>query len=80
MVDYLEDVKKIIANQFGLEGEDIEEDSFLEADLDITELDMEDLVARIEDKYQIKIPQKVYSQFKQVSDIANYLYENPDQA
>lgn len=80
MVDYLEDVKKIIANQFGLEEEKIEEDSFLESDLNITELDMEDLIERIEDKYQIKIPQKAYGHFKQVADIANYLYENADQA
>lgn len=80
MVDYLEDIKKIIAKQFGIEEEDIEEDSYLETDLNITDLDLEDLIAKLEDKYQIQIPQKVYSNFKQVTDIANYLYENADQA
>lgn len=80
MVDYLEDIKKIIAKQFGIEEEDIEEDSYLETDLNITDLDLEDLIGKIEDKYQIQIPQKVYSNFKQVTDIANYLYENADQA
>lgn len=79
MVDYLEDVKKIIAKQFGLEENEIEEDSFLEADLNITDLDMEDLITQIENKYQIQIPPKVYALFKQVADIANYLYENADQ-
>lgn len=80
MVDYLEDIKKIISKQFGIEENDIEEDSYLEANLNITDLDLEDLIAQVEDKYQIQIPQKVYSHFKQVSDIANYLYENADQA
>ena len=79
MVDYLEDIKKIISKQFGIEEDDIEEDSYLEANLNITDLDLEDLIARIEDKYQIQIPQKMYSNFKQVADIANYLYENTDQ-
>lgn len=80
MIDYLEEVKKIIAKQFELDLDMIEEDSFLEADLNITELDLEDLVASIEDKYQIEIPQESYMQFKQVADIANYLYEHTDEA
>lgn len=80
MVDYLEDVKKIIAREFDIEEAEIEEDSFLEGDLNITDLDIEDLIAQIEDKYQVQIPPKVYAGFKQVADIANYLYENADQA
>lgn len=80
MVDYQEDVKKIIEKQFGLEEDSVEEDAFLETDLNITELDLEDLIAVLEDKYQISIPQEDYSKFKQVSDIAAYLYEHVDQA
>lgn len=80
MIDYLEELKKIIEKQFGLEEESVEEDSFLEADLNITELDLEDLVSVLEDKYQITIPQEDYFKFKQVSDIAAYLYEHVDQA
>lgn len=79
MTDYFEDVKKIIVKQFGLEEDMVEEDSFLEADLNITELDMEDLIAKLEDRYEIEIPAQTYSKFKQVSDIATYLYENIDQ-
>lgn len=79
MVDYFEDLKKIISNQYGLEEETIEEDSKLDSDLNISELDMEDLAAVLEEKYQITIPEEAYSNFKQVSDIATYLYENVDQ-
>lgn len=76
MIDYLEEVKKIIAKQFELEEDTIDEESFLESDLNITELDLEDLVAKLEDKYEVEIPLEVYTKFNTVSDIANYLYEH----
>lgn len=80
MVDYSEEVKKIVEKQFGLEEDSVEEDSNLETDLNITELDLEDLVAVLENRYQLTIPSEEYSKFKQVSDIAAYLYEHVDQA
>ncbi len=80
IIDYLEDLKKIIAKQYGIEEEMIEEDSLLDEDLNVSELDMEDLVAILEEKYEIKIPQEAYSKFIKVADIANYLYENADPA
>lgn len=80
MVDYSEEVKKIIEKQFGLEEDSVEEDSNLEQDLNITELDLEDLVAVLENRYQLTIPPEEYAKFKQVSDIAAYLYEHVDQA
>lgn len=76
MIDYLEEVKKMISNQFGLEEDTIEEESFIETDLNITEFDLEDLIAQIEDKYEIEIPPDNYIKFKTVADIANYLYEH----
>ena len=80
MVDYFEDLKKIISAQYGIDEESIEENSKLEQDLNISELDMEDLVANLEQKYQVSIPEGVYSHFNIVGDIAAYLYENVDQA
>ena len=63
MVDYLEDLKNLIVKQFGIDPENIEEDSSLEADLNITELDLEDLIETIQDKYQIQIPPEKVSIF-----------------
>lgn len=80
MVDYFEDIKKIIALQYGIDEEAIEEDSKLDTDLNISELDMEDLASILGEKYQLTIPEESYNEFKQVSDIATYLYENVDQA
>lgn len=80
MIDYLEDIKQLISKQFGIPQEDIEEDSYLEADLNITELDLEDLIETIQDKYQIQIPTEKVSTFKKISDIVSYLFENIDNA
>ena len=79
-MDYFEDVRNIIVKQFDLDPDSVEEESYLVADLNISELDLEDLVAALEDKYQIEIPQEQYSQFNQISDMVTYLYENVDRA
>lgn len=76
MIDYLEDIKKIISKEFGIPEENIEDESLLENDLSITGLDLEDLITTIENKYDIKIPQEQISSFKKVSDLVSYLYEN----
>lgn len=80
IIDYFEDVRKIIAKQFGIEEEDIEEDTLLDADLNISELDVEDLVAVLEEKYEVEIPMEAYEKFLKVSDIVNFLYENAEAA
>ena len=80
MVDYLEDTKKLISKQFDIAEEDIEEDSFFEADLNISDLDLEDLVESIQDKYQIQVPPEKVATFKKVSDIVSYLFENVENA
>lgn len=79
MIEYFEDVKKIISRQFDIEEDTIEEESFFLTDLNISELDLEDLISTIEDKFQIEIPQEEYLKFHQVADIVTYLYENVDQ-
>lgn len=79
MIEYLEEVKKIISKQFEIDEDIIDEESFISSDLNISELDLEDLVATIEDKYQIEIPQEDYLKFHQVSDMVTYLYEKVDQ-
>ena len=79
MIEYFEDVKKIISKLFEIEADSIDEESYLSTDLNISELDIEDLIGEIEDKYQIEIPQEEYLKFHQVADIVTYLYENVDQ-
>lgn len=76
--EIFEDLKKIIHKQFGVEEEDVEEESYLDQDLNIAELELEDLIPILEDKYNIKIEAEKIPTFKKVSDIVAYLYQNVD--
>lgn len=76
--EILEDLKKIIHKQFGTSFEEIEEDSYFDEDLNITDLELEDLIASLEEKYNIKVEDDKVTTFKKVSDLVSYLYENVD--
>jgi len=76
--EILEDLKKILSKQFDLDEENIEEESYFDSDLNITDLDIEDLLNSLSQKYDIKIPQEKASSFKKVSDLVNYIFENAD--
>ena len=78
MAEYFEEIKRLISDQFGIPGENIEEDSLLDEDLSITDLDLDDLISLIQKKYEIEIPQSSISSFKKISDIISYLYENTE--
>lgn len=76
--DILEDIKDLISKQFHIPQEEIEEDSYLDQDLGIVDLELEDLVSNIQNKYDIQIPQENLESFKKVSDIVFYVYESID--
>jgi len=72
----LEEIKQIISTQFGIPVEKIQEDSLLDEDLSITDLDLEDFMGFVQKKYEINIDQEQFPSFKKVSDIVSYLYDN----
>lgn len=74
--EILEEIRQIIEKQFGIEPENIEEDMELDEDLNITDLEIEDLLAAIEDKYDIKIPEDKATSFIKVADLVSYVYEH----
>jgi len=76
--EILEDIKKIIHKEFGTAPDEIEEESYFDEDLNITDLELEDLIAQLEDKYNIKIAPEKAAAFKKVADLVAYLYENVD--
>jgi len=76
--EIFEDLKRIIHKQFNVPEEDIEEDSYFDEDLNITEIELEDLAIALEEKYNIKIDPNKLTMFKKVSDMVSYLYENVD--
>jgi len=74
--EILEEIRQIIEKQFGIDHENIEEDMELDEDLNITDLEIEDLLAAVEDKYDIKIPEDKAASFIKVADLVSYVYEH----
>lgn len=77
-IEIFEELKNIIEKEFGIPKEHVEEDFSLDEDLNITDLEIEDLITKIEEAFSIKIPQEEIENFKKVQDIVTYLYENID--
>lgn len=77
-LDIAEEVKKIISDQFGIDPEEIEDDSNLDSDLGISDLDLEDLIEKLEHRFELQIPLEDHERFIKVSDIVSYLYENAE--
>ena len=77
-MDYFDQLRKLISEQFSIPEDDIEEDSLLDEDLSITDLDLEDLIAQIQKKFDIVLPADKIPSFKKVSDIVAFLYNHAE--
>src|SRR3990170_584830 len=67
-MDYFEELRKLISEQFSIPEDTIEEDSLLDEDLSITDLDLEDLITQIQKKFDIVIPAEKIQSFKKLSN------------
>lgn len=69
----LDKVKKIIAEQLGIDEEDITPDSSFTDDLGADSLDLVELVMAFEDGFDIEIPDEDAEKIKTVADAVNYI-------
>jgi len=72
----MDKLKKIIADQLGVEENQITESSHFKDDLNADPLSMADLVVNIESAFNIEIPQEELLKFKTVGDVINFLSDN----
>lgn len=68
-----EKVKDIIAEELGIEAEEIKLESDLTEDLGADSLDAIELIMEIESQFDIEIADSEATKIKAVSDIVNYL-------
>lgn len=68
-----EKVKAIIAEELGIEEDDIKLESDLTEDLGADSLDAIELIMEIESQFDCEIDDSEATKIKQVSDIVNYL-------
>jgi acyl carrier protein len=73
MIMIFEKVKTIIAEELGIEADDINMDSDLTEDLGADSLDAIELIMEIEAQFDCEIDDSEATKIKQVSDIVNYL-------
>jgi acyl carrier protein len=65
----IEQVKQLIANQLGSSLNDISEDSRIVEDLGAESSDVANIVAAVEDRFSIKVPEEKVQSFATVRDI-----------
>ena len=69
----LDKVKKIIAEQLGVDEEDITPDASFTDDLGADSLNLVELVMAFEDGFDIEIPDEDAENIKTVADAVNYI-------
>ncbi len=69
----LEKMKEIIADQLGIEADDIKAESNFKDDLEADSLDLFELVMALEEEYGVEIPTEDLEQIATVQDIMDYL-------
>ena len=69
----LEKMKELIAEQLGVEKEEITENSSFKNDLGADSLDLFELVMALEDEYSVEIPSEDLEKMFTVGDVMMYL-------
>ena len=77
-MDYFEELRKLISQEFSIPEDSIEEDSLLDEDLSITDLDLEDLIVQIQKNFDILVPAEKIPPFTKVSDLIAFLYDHAE--
>ena len=71
-----EAIAAIIAEHFGMDAEDISEDTDILEDLNATSMDAVELIVAIENVTDVSIPDEAVDEIRTVNDIVNYLKAN----
>ena len=74
----LETIKKLVAENLGVDGADITEESSFKEDLGADSLYLFELVMALEDEYGIEIPTEYLEQIATVGDVMEYINEHKE--
>lgn len=70
---YVEKIKEIVADQLGIDEDDIKLESNFKEDLEADSLDLFELVMALEEEYGVEIPSEDLEKIATVNDIIEYL-------
>ncbi len=71
----LDEVKEVVAEQLGVNIDEIKEDSKFVEDLGADSLDVVELVMALEEKFDIEIPDEAAESIATVADAVKYIEE-----
>ena len=71
----LDDVKEVVAEQLGVNIDEIKEDSKFAEDLGADSLDVVELVMALEEKFDIEIPDESVESIATVADAVKFIEE-----
>lgn len=72
-ITMFEKIKEIVADQLGIDAEDIKLESNFKEDLEADSLDLFELVMSLEEEYGVEIPSEDLEKIETVNDIIEYL-------
>ena len=73
-----EKIKEIVADQLGIDAEDIKLESNFKEDLEADSLDLFELVMSLEEEYGVEIPSEDLEKIETVNDIIEYCEFPPE--
>lgn len=71
--DTLAKIKQILSAELGIDETEINLSSHLKEDFDADPISVADLIVKLEEEFDLRIPQNQASEFKTVEDILNYI-------
>jgi len=67
------DLQQMAAEILGIDPEDVQMDKSFARDLAADSLDLVELIAAVEDKYEVELPEETLEGMKNVGDLWNFL-------
>lgn len=74
----LETIKKLVAENLGIEEETITENASFKEDLGVDSLDLFELVMALEEEYDLEIPTEDLEKLTTVGEVAAYIQEHKE--
>ncbi|MBQ3069675.1 MAG: acyl carrier protein [Clostridia bacterium] len=72
----IDQVKKILSEEFDVPMSEINENTNIETDLGADSVDVIDLLMSLEDEFQLEIPDEAIDEIRTVADLAAYIEEH----
>ena len=75
----LEKIKEVVAEQLGVNAEEIKEETSIKDDLNADSLDLFQIIMALEEEFNIEIPTEDAENIQTIGDIENYILERKEE-